>query len=188
VDDTTLAEAGEGYPFFTTTHLIDLPSPPAVGEKVRVRGSVANFNSPVALDPTPMWPALLDDLERRMPAHLMAARFHLGLARAIVELVSSLKLESVQSTTSGPGGLKPTLQPVSQDRHAFDTIALSGGVFQNKTLLEQVARGLRAKGFVVITHRQVPANDGGLSLGQAAVAAARRLKTIDSKTRLPICV
>ena len=57
------------------------------------------------------------------------------------------------------------------------TIALSGSVFQNKTLLEEVARRLRAQGFTVLTQRQVPANDGGLSLGQAAIAAAKALTT-----------
>jgi len=51
---------------------------------------------------------------------------------------------------------------------------LSGGVFQNRILLEQVAGRLGAAGLRVLSHRQVPANDGGLSLGQAVVAAARR--------------
>ncbi|WP_409076750.1 hypothetical protein [Paraburkholderia sp. BL23I1N1] len=46
--------------------------------------------------------------------------------------------------------------------------------FQNRILFEQVAGRLGAAGFRVLTHRQVPANDGGLSLGQAAVAAARQ--------------
>jgi hydrogenase maturation protein HypF len=115
----------------------------------------------VTLDCAPMWRALLDDLARAEAVGVMAARFHLGLARAIIELVYALK------TRTTP------IDPAS----AFDTVALTGGVFQNKTLFEQVASGLRAKGFKVISHRQVPANDGGLSLGQAAVAAARLLKT-----------
>jgi hydrogenase maturation protein HypF len=61
-------------------------------------------------------------------------------------------------------------------------VALSGGVFQNRVLLERVCAGLRGAGYVVLTHRGVPCNDGGLALGQAAVAAARALP--DSRSSL----
>jgi len=49
------------------------------------------------------------------------------------------------------------------------TVALSGGVFQNALLLRLALRGLRDKGFDVITHRSVPPNDGGIALGQLMV-------------------
>lgn len=52
-------------------------------------------------------------------------------------------------------------------------MALTGGCFQNRLLLERSARRLRQAGFAVLLHRQVPPNDGGISLGQVAVAAAR---------------
>jgi hydrogenase maturation protein HypF len=52
-------------------------------------------------------------------------------------------------------------------------VALSGGVFQNRILFDLVRDGLCDAGLRVLTHRQVPANDGGLALGQAAIAAAR---------------
>jgi hydrogenase maturation protein HypF len=55
----------------------------------------------------------------------------------------------------------------------FNTVALSGGCFQNRVLFEQVVRRLEQQNFVVLTHAQVPANDGGLALGQAAIGAAR---------------
>ena len=104
------------------------------------------------IDPTPMWRALLRDLAANTARDLVAARFHNGLAKTIVEMAD------LCADASGPR-----------------TAALSGGVFQNRTLFEQVARGLRARGFTVLSQQQVPANDGGLSLGQGAIAAARAI-------------
>ena len=52
-------------------------------------------------------------------------------------------------------------------------VSLSGGCFQNRFLTERAAQRLRQAGFEVILHRLVPPNDGGISLGQIAVAAAR---------------
>ncbi len=106
----------------------------------------------LVLDPGPIWPALLGDLAGGGPVGVLAARFHLGLAAALVAATRRLA-----------------------DREGLTTCALSGGVFQNRTLFEAVAAGLRAEGLMVLAHRQVPANDGGLSLGQAVVAAARFL-------------
>jgi hydrogenase maturation protein HypF len=60
-------------------------------------------------------------------------------------------------------------------------VALSGGSFQNRLLLEGVSHTLEGLGLTVLTHCQVPANDGGLALGQAAIAAAR---AIESRHRL----
>ena len=100
----------------------------------------------MVIDPTPMWRALLADPV--IPA-VKAARFHTGLATAVVEVIGRL-----HGTTG------------------FDTVALTGGVFQNKRLLEQVASRLSPLDLRVLTHHKVPAGDGGLALGQAAVAAA----------------
>jgi hydrogenase maturation protein HypF len=52
-------------------------------------------------------------------------------------------------------------------------VALSGGTFQNVLLLEQVVESLTSQGFLVYRHRRVPANDGGLALGQAVLASRR---------------
>lgn len=109
----------------------------------------------VELDPAPMWRALLADLGRAVPREAVALRFHRGLAHAVTRMVRRL---------AG-----------SPHARRFDTVALSGGVFQNALLLELVLDELRASDFEVLTHRRVPSNDGGLSLGQAAVAAARAL-------------
>lgn len=60
-----------------------------------------------------------------------------------------------------------------QQQTGLKTVALSGGVFQNRLLLEQLVSRLEEMAFQVYTNRRVPPNDGGISLGQAAVAAAR---------------
>jgi hydrogenase maturation protein HypF len=67
-------------------------------------------------------------------------------------------------------------------RLEVSTLALSGGVFQNRTLFELVTQGLRDAGLRVLIHRQVPANDGGISLGQAAVGAARLIQNQIAQT------
>lgn len=109
------------------------------------------------IEPRPMWEALLDDLLRGAPAPVIAARFHKGVAIAIVRMVACLA-----DLLTGPADAR--------------SVALSGGVFQNRILFEQVATRLAEAGFRVLAHRQVPANDGGLSLGQAVVAAAQRAR------------
>jgi hydrogenase maturation protein HypF len=105
------------------------------------------------LDPAPMWIALFEDLAAGAPAPLVAARFHASLAEAVSATAARLADEAV-----------------------VGTIALSGGCFQNRLLFEAVTARLRARRLTVLTHSQVPANDGGLSLGQAAVAAARFIR------------
>lgn len=110
------------------------------------------------IEPRPMWRELLEDLKRRTRPSLIAARFHKGLAMGVAAMAERL------AWTDGH-------QPGTERR--FDTVALSGGCFQNRVLLEETIRRLEAAGFSVLTHAAVPANDGGLALGQAAVAAAR---------------
>ncbi len=114
------------------------------------------------IEPLAMWRALLGDLILRMPAPLMAARFHKGLARSIVAMTKTL------ARRDDEGGAR------------FDAVALSGGCFQNRVLFEEVVRRLEQEHFTVLTHAEVPANDGGLALGQAAIGAAR---LIDEKTK-----
>jgi hydrogenase maturation protein HypF len=92
------------------------------------------------------------DLLDGVSAASVSARFHLGVAR----LISSVACRA-------------------RDEHRLNRVALSGGVFQNLFLLEQTCRWLTADGFEVFTHHRVPPNDGGISLGQAAVANARWL-------------
>lgn len=120
------------------------------------------------LDPTPMWTALLCDLMRDIPPSVAALRFHRGLSTVLVEVAQQL---------------------AHRGTPRFETVALSGGCFQNRILFESVAAQLRHLGLVVLTHAQAPANDGGLSLGQAAIAAALLLETRkSSEERTEQCV
>ncbi|HEX5703955.1 MAG TPA: carbamoyltransferase HypF [Pyrinomonadaceae bacterium] len=111
----------------------------------------------LCLESSPMWQELLEDLSRRTPLAQMAARFHYGLAKAIRDLVARIR------ATSEAGA-------------SLNTIALSGGCFQNKLLLEELVRLLNADGLSCLLHAKVPTNDGGLALGQAAIAAARHIE------------
>lgn len=104
------------------------------------------------IEPAPMWRALLGDLVAATPRPRMASRFHNGLARALVRLSGEV------AWTEG---------------HRVGTVVLSGGVFQNAVLRELVTTGLRRAGFDVLNHHQVPPNDGGIALGQAAIAVGR---------------
>ena len=110
------------------------------------------------IEPLAMWQALLGDLILETPRGVMAARFHRGLAQAIVRMIEQLVAQSVSEPT-----------PIR-------TVVLSGGVFQNRVLFESVRAGIAASGLTVLTHSRVPCNDGGLALGQATIAAARLLR------------
>ncbi len=107
------------------------------------------------LEPRPMWQALLEDLVAQTPVPVIAARFHHGLAEAVATMVEERA-----------GDCAARGQQVRQ-------VALTGGCFQNAVLLEGVTDNLRDRGFEVLTHAHVPTHDGGLAVGQAAIAAAR---------------
>jgi hydrogenase maturation protein HypF len=120
------------------------------------------------LEPSLMWRSLLHDLSAHTPIGVMAARFHSGLATGIVQMV--VHLAARLATAPGPS---PAVAP--SPAAARPRVALSGGVFQNRIIFERVLTGLQSRGFDVLTHSQVPCNDGGLALGQSLIAAARIL-------------
>jgi hydrogenase maturation protein HypF len=102
------------------------------------------------LDPRAAVSELARDLERGVPPAVVSARFHAGVAAATVDAVTAV--------ASGRG---------------VETAVLSGGVFQNRMLLQAVAAGLGQAGLRVLVPERLPPNDGGISFGQAAVAAAQ---------------
>jgi hydrogenase maturation protein HypF len=92
----------------------------------------------------------VEDLLDGCPPQKVSAKFHFGVAALIASVARRVR-----------------------DEKGLDRVALSGGVFQNMLLLKNVRRMLKSDGFKVLTHGRVPTNDGGISLGQAAVANAR---------------
>ena len=99
------------------------------------------------LDATPLVRAVVDDVRAGRSTGAIAAGFHRAVARAIADAAESACRD-----------------------HGLDQVALSGGVFQNLLLLRLARHELVARGLTVLTHRVVPPNDGGLALGQVAVA------------------
>jgi hydrogenase maturation protein HypF len=97
-----------------------------------------------------MFAAILDDMRRSMPKAQIARAFH----DTVAEMVRRMAADARAAT-------------------GINVVALSGGCFQNRLLLGASIARLQRDGFTVLTHHKVPANDGGLALGQAVIAAAR---------------
>jgi len=98
----------------------------------------------------PMFEALLADLSDHASASAVSRRFHNGLVEVLTRVAQLVG-----------------------ERYGLARVCLSGGTFQNLYLLEHLQANLQDRGFHVFTHSEVPAGDGGLSLGQAVVAAHR---------------
>lgn len=106
------------------------------------------FTTDHVIDPTPLIQAILADLRQRTPISTIAARFHNSVAQMVLDVCQHLRVDT---------GLRE--------------VALSGGVWQNVTLLQKTVRLLLQDDFIVLRHSKVPPNDGGLALGQTAVAS-----------------
>ncbi|MGO9862653.1 MAG: carbamoyltransferase HypF [Terriglobales bacterium] len=100
----------------------------------------------------PLFEALLADLGRNVPAGIISRRFHSGLVEGFVEIATLLR-----------------------NKTALQRVCLSGGTFNNVYLSQRLETRLSEIGFDVFTQKEVPCGDGGLSLGQAVVAAAKVL-------------
>jgi hydrogenase maturation protein HypF len=103
---------------------------------------------PLQLDLSMMIKQIIADIKNNCPAGVIAARFHNGLAAGLLKMAKKAKKKT-----------------------HLDTVALSGGVFCNRYLINRLVKLLKKDGFRVLFNKEVPSNDGGISLGQAAIAA-----------------
>jgi hydrogenase maturation protein HypF len=95
----------------------------------------------------PILEQIVNDLYQRVSVSIISSRFHNGLARGTTEICKQIRTET-----------------------SISTVAFSGGVWQNRTLLSKTLALIRQAGFTPLIHRQVPTNDGGISLGQVMIA------------------
>jgi hydrogenase maturation protein HypF len=103
---------------------------------------------------------LVADMQGGVPVPTISARFHNGVCWEILRCVQLLR-----------------------EQRGLSIVALSGGVFQNRWLLEGTTELLEEAGFTVLTHSTVPPNDGGIAYGQLAIAAARRERNVLGSSR-----
>jgi hydrogenase maturation protein HypF len=107
-----------------------------------------NINTnPWQIEPRPVIEEIIGDLKDNVPIDVISGRFHKGLVNVLKE-VSLL----------------------AREKTGINKVALSGGVFQNSYILAELEMALIENGFIVYSHSQVPANDAGISLGQAVMA------------------
>jgi hydrogenase maturation protein HypF len=109
------------------------------------------FELSTAISMKPSFEHMLSDLDNNVPVSEIAARFH----NTIVDVICK------------------SVKKISQE-YGLKKVALSGGTFQNRIILEQSEKRLTADGFEIYSQSSIPSNDGGIALGQLAIAAKRR--------------
>lgn len=114
--------------------------------------ALSKRDRPIQVDTRRLVSAIAEDIRGGQSASRIARRFHTTLVEIIVEICSRLQVETGKNN-----------------------VVLSGGVFVNAILLSETIPRLEQKGFCVYRHELVPPNDGGLCLGQLAIAAASLL-------------
>jgi hydrogenase maturation protein HypF len=142
----TEAEPDSQYPF-----AIEKSEEPSNGRALQLPAPVGwnPAGETDLIDTRPLIRAVLDDVQRGVETRRIARRFH----STVVEMISQICAKI-------------------RDEAQLQAVVLSGGVFMNGLIAREAAQRLQSAGFRVFRHRLVPPNDGGLSLGQLAVAAA----------------
>jgi hydrogenase maturation protein HypF len=129
---------------------VELEARAAAGDGTSYHLALGDGHGRRVIDPRGAISAIADDIEAGVPAGTVSARFHEGVALVTAAACSE-----------------------AAERHRVDLVVLSGGVFQNRRLLERTAELLAAAGLRPLVPERLPPNDGGIAYGQAAIAAAR---------------
>ncbi|MBM2833697.1 MAG: (NiFe) hydrogenase maturation protein HypF, partial [Candidatus Brocadiaceae bacterium] len=111
---------------------------------------VKSCNAPLIIQWQPVIKHIIEDMQHRIASSIISARFH----NSIVDMVYQVCI-------------------ILRDSKGINNVVLSGGVFQNNFLFSRLVKKLKLQGFTVYSHKKVPCNDGGLSLGQAVIASER---------------
>ncbi len=122
----------------------------SVARAYRFDVASASLSEPWVFDPAPVLRAVVADRRAGIDRSEIALGFHEAVVDVMMVVAGRLRIQ-----------------------RGIDTVALSGGVFQNALLVDRARRRLEHEGFAVLTHRMFPANDGGLALGQAMLGLAR---------------
>jgi len=141
---------GAGDPYPVDVREGDIASAPGHGAATPVCADPAPGHAPVLVDPRDAIRRVARDVAAGVAVSAIAARFHAGLAEAVARACVGIAT-----------------------RRGLNVVVLSGGVFQNRILLEAVARHLDDAGLRALVPQRLPPNDGGIAYGQAAVAARR---------------
>ena len=128
----------------------------AITKNTATSKSTAQDTSVLLFDAAPTFKALLDDMQAGIPAATIARRFHGAFVEAIVNAAK-----------------------LAYSVYGVSTVALSGGVFMNRFIIEHALAALQDEGFTVAVNRELPPNDGCISYGQAVIACAQDETTHD---------
>jgi hydrogenase maturation protein HypF len=126
-------------------------SAPVIHEAGEIEGypfAIREESGAWIIDTRPMFLALVEDIRKGVPTGIISRRFHLGFADVLAIVAERVR-----------------------ERSKLNRVCLSGGTFQNRFLAEHFQKRLERKAFQVFTHAEVPCGDGGISLGQALIAA-----------------
>jgi len=129
---------------------VDEPDDSGSGYPLELFPGDWSARKPATISAKPLWKELVENLHAGVGKSRIAARFHAGVASAFIRAAKS-----------------------AQENTGIEKVALSGGCLHNRRLARLLRTGLEDEGFQVFQHRAVSPGDGGLSYGQAAVAAAR---------------
>ena len=108
----------------------------------------SNSSKPLQISLSKMIKQIITDIQKGIAGRVISAKFHNTIAVALLEMAKK-----------------------AREKTRLETIALSGGVFCNRYLTNRLIKLLKGNGFRVLFNREVPSNDGGISVGQAAIAA-----------------